>query len=223
MENTCIKPLKGPDRVRKRVGSNGTNGVLNAIKMLLDIFSNEARIGKCSGIDFTIHADNSISIHSHDRGIIIDEAIVDGKPAWHNVFCELFSTATNSNDKFQYPLEQENNRSLYAEDEQTPSNKITDDYGFKLCCVQYASEFMNVDVVRDSTKKSLVFKEGYSVGELQVQKTDEKSGTHIHFMPDSKVFGENIDLTNEAFAKLLANIKHEYPALECNFIDKRIS
>lgn len=226
MESTVIKPLRGPNRVRLRpfvmFGSDGAEGVLNATKMLLNIFTNEARIGHCSGIDLKIYKDNSISIHSLDRGIIIDDTIIDGKPAWHDVFCEIFPAPREPVSEITYPLEQQNG-SLYATDEKSSSDKIIDDHGFSLCCVQYASAFMHVEVVRDSIKKSLDFKEGYSVADMKAQKSAEPTGTYIHFMPDPKVFGEDIALRNNQINELLKEIQLTYPTLECTLTDERIN
>ena len=224
MRNTVIKPLKGPDRVRKRpfvmFGSDGATGVLNATKMLLNIFANEARLGQCTGIDLKIHTDNAISIRSYDRGIIIDETIVNGKPAWHDVFCEIFPAPREAPDELSYPLTHPSN-SLFARDEKNPSTYIIDDHGFNLCCVQYASAFMHVESIRAQLKKSLNFKEGYSVGELQVQKSDESSGTYIHFMPDTKVFGENIAIPYSDLAQALKELTLTYPDFRCTLTDER--
>ena len=88
-----IVMLKGPDRVRKRVcvvfGAKGNEGATNAIKMLLDIFITEAKLGFSRGIDLKIHKDNSVSIRSYDDGFILDETIDEGKPIFEKVFCEL--------------------------------------------------------------------------------------------------------------------------------------
>ncbi len=70
-------------------------------------------------------------------------------------------------------------------------------------------------------KKSLDFKEGYSVGELQVQKSDESSGTYIRFLPDPKVFGESIAPDYNAIAQALKELMHTYPDFRCTLTDER--
>ena len=75
---------KYPNTVRQRpeifFDSTDNNGVIKAVKLLLDIFITEISLGYSKGIDVTIHKDNIIS---YDSGFTLDETIIEGKPAWY--------------------------------------------------------------------------------------------------------------------------------------------
>lgn len=93
MNDFKIEVLRGADRIRKRpgvvFGSDGVAGAINAIKMLLEVFLAEAALGFSRGIDVVIHKDESVSIHSLDDGLVLSDALVKGKPAWHHLFCDF--------------------------------------------------------------------------------------------------------------------------------------
>lgn len=214
-----IKILKGPDRVRKRPAvifdSEGLNGSITAVKSLLDIFTAEAVRGHCSKIDVAIYKDNSISIQSYDRGLILDETIVDGKPAWQHAFCELYCAPREmNNNSLGYPYTE-----LFGETEQ-PKYQVESNASFNLCCVQYASKFMHVEATRDGMKKTLEFEKGFNVSDIVKEQSSDKSNTFIHFLLDSDVFS-NIIIPSSAINSLLQEIAITIPGIKCELHDKR--
>lgn len=211
--NMCerkILPLRGPDRVRKRpavmFGSDGIDGVISAIKQVLNVFTSEALLGGTKNISIVIREDNSISIKSMDSGMIIDETLVDEKPAWNNVFCELIWC-----EKINLYGHKENKTPKYDE-------YMYFDVG--MAAVQYASEYMNVTVVRDGMKKSLSFKKGYFCSDLHKEKCNERSYTYIHFKPDPDVFVDT-NITTENLEEIMLEIAITIGNLALELTDMR--
>lgn len=202
--NNGIKPLMGPERVRKRpsliFGDDGVDGAVEAIRYLLDIFTAEAERGHCSKIDVNIYKDNSIGIRS-DSAFAIDETIVDGKPAWYYDFCELYRSPRDSKNNDGY------NFSLGVDDM------------FYLCCTQYASAFFHVEEIHDGEKKILDFEKGFSVSGLVKEKTQEKlSSTYFHILLDSEVFTD-IVVPSNVLNHILQEIAITIPGLRCSLYD----
>lgn len=216
--------LKGPDRVRKRpqiiFDSDGLDGAVKAVKLLLDIFITEAVLGFSKGIDVTIHKDNSVSIKSYDRGFAFDETIVEGKPAWYYVFCDLSCGPREPDDDFYYHLGCKHN-GLYDKSESSISQYKTNvDHGFDLCCVQYASSYMHIKATKDGIKKSLDFEKGYSVSALQKENSAEKNNTFIHFLLDTDVFSD-IAVKTSDICRFLKETAITIPGLKISFSDER--
>lgn len=223
-ENNSIVSLKGPERVRKRpvvmFGSDGIEGVTSVIKTLLDIFVTEAALGFSSGIYLNVHTDNSISVRSFDRGFILDESIIDGKPAWHQDFCELYSGPREPDGDYYFSLGSHHN-DLYGQVETPmPKYQVDTDHGFDLCCVQYVSRFMHVEATRNGTKKILDFEKGYSVSDLRKEQTSEPSSTYIHFLIDPEVF-DDINFPVSEIVEFLRDVAITIPGVKCEICDER--
>ena len=217
MSERTIQPLRGPDRVRKRpavmFGSDGPDGVISAIKQVFNVFISEALVGTTKNISIIIHEDNSISIQSKDRGLLIEETLIDEKPAWYNVFCELNSSLGLFDEQFD----------LYG-------RKDTEELKYNSCmyysggtgvaATQLASEYMNVTVVRDGMKKTLNFKKGYPCSDLHKENCDEETYTYIHFKPDPEVFSD-INITTEKLTKMMLEVAITIRELTCELTDMR--
>lgn len=224
MDNSTIVVLKGPDRVRKRpavmFGSDGKEGVISVVKTLLDIFVTEAALGFSSGIDISVHTDNSISVRSYDRGFVLDETIIDGKPAWYQDFCELYCGPREPDDNYCFSLGSHHN-DLYGQIETPmPKYQVDTDHGFDLCCVQYVSRFMHVEAIRNGIKKVLDFEKGYSISDLRKEQSAEPTGTFIHFLIDSDVF-EDINFPISEIVDFLRDVAITIPGLKCGICDER--
>lgn len=223
-EYVSIKKLKGPERVRKRpavmFGSDGTEGVATAIKILLDIFITEAALGYSHGIDLFVKADNSLIVRSYDRGFVLDETIIDGKPAWYQDFCELYCGPREPDENYYFSLGSHHN-DLYGKVETPmPKYQVDSDHCFDLRCVQYVSAFMRVEAARDGIKKILNFEKGYSISDLQKEPSSEPTNTYIHFQLDSEVFND----VNVPFAEIVDFLRDAaitIPGLKCVICDER--
>ncbi|MBR4882089.1 MAG: hypothetical protein IKU19_09145, partial [Clostridia bacterium] len=170
-------------------GCDGDEGVKNYLEMLLNAFVTEVVAGYSKKIEINLYKDASVEIISHDSGILLSEEIKDTKPEWYNFFCEIFC-----GDKLgsfsQYDDYNREHNALFGRDGYDPKILTKDGVQFDLCCVQYASDFMHVESVRDGIKKNLEFKKGYSVSDLIKENLDVKPYTRIHCKPDPEVFSE---------------------------------
>ncbi|HWP50204.1 MAG TPA: toprim domain-containing protein [Clostridia bacterium] len=173
--NESITSLKGADRVRKRpaviFGSDGLDGCQHAV---FEIFSNsidEAREGYGSKIILTRYADGTIECEDFGRGIPVDYNTREQRYNWELVFCELYAGGKYKNsgeDSYEFSLGLN---------------------GLGLCSAQYASEYMQVEIVRDGHKYNLSFEKGENVGGLMKEPTKKKqTGTKIKWRPDLDVF-----------------------------------
>ena len=189
MDNKIIR-LTGADRVRKRpaviFGSADSAGALEVVKTLLAVLMREALLGYSKKMTVTLHSDESITVHSYDRGLKIDESIVDGKPAWQNLFCELPYFSRDHHEKA--PTETPD--LLFGEGELISGCSPDIECAFDLCCVQYVSEYMTVSSVRDGICKTVRFEKGIAIPDVESFPCVEKSETVIKFKIDSDVFGD---------------------------------
>lgn len=189
MDNV-IRPLKGADRVRKRpaviFGSADSAGALEAVKTLIRVLMREAILGYSPKMMVTLHSDSSITVHSYDRGLLIDEGIVDGRPAWENLFCELPCFSRDYHEK----APTETRDLLFGQGELISGCSPDIECAFDLCCVQYVSEYMTVSSVRDGVRKTVRFQKGTAIPDVESFPWVEKSETVIHFKIDSDVFGD---------------------------------
>lgn len=189
MDNKIIR-LTGADRVRKRpaviFGSSDSAGALEAVKALLAVLMREALLGYSKKMTVTLRSDESITVHSYDRGLKIDESIVDGKPAWQNLFCELPYFSRDYHEK----APTETRDLLFGEGELISGCSPDIECAFDLCCVQYVSEYMTVSSVRDGICKTVRFEKGIAIPDVEHSPAAENTGTVIDFKIDSEIFGE---------------------------------
>ena len=194
-DNTSIKSLKGADRVRKRPGVIfGSDSIEGAEHTFFEILSNsidEAKDGHGKIIKVTLYKDHSISVQDYGRGIPLDYNEEEGRYNWELVFCELYAGGKyeTGEDNYEYSLGLN---------------------GLGACATQYASEFFDVEVIRDGYKFSLHFEKGENIGGLFKEKLkgakakEIQTGTFQHWKPDLEVFTE-INIPAEYFEQVLDN------------------
>ncbi len=227
-ENVTIKRLDGPDKVRLRPSvffeSDTIKGVVQAIKNILEIFIVEAYSGNNSKLLVTINKDNSVEVKSYDRGFLMDDEIIDEKPAWHYDFCELYTSSfekrKDRSDVYDFALSDvcHSYHSFYLSEKE--KSIIEGLHMLDVACVQYASEFMHISSVRDGIKKSLDFKSGYSVSELQKSVSDDKTHTYIHFKLDEKIF-EDVTVPYDEIRNFLKDASITISGFETELVDLR--
>lgn len=173
--NESITSLKGADRVRRRpaviFGSDGIEGCEHSIFEILSNSIDEAREGFGREITITRYRDFSVEVEDHGRGIPVEYNNSEERYNWELVFCELYAGGKYNNDSeesYEYSLGLN---------------------GLGLCSTQYASEYMDVDIRRDSMRYTLHFEHGENVGELKKEPYKGKdTGTKIRWKPDLQVF-----------------------------------
>lgn len=174
-DNESISSLKGADRVRRRpaviFGSDGIEGCEHSIFEILSNSIDEAREGFGREIRITRYLDYSVEVEDHGRGIPVDYNANEDRFNWELVFCELYAGGkynNDSNENYEYSLGLN---------------------GLGLCSTQYSSEYMDVDIRRDSLRYTLHFERGENVGGLQKEPyTKKATGTRIRWKPDLQVF-----------------------------------
>ena len=181
--NDQISQLKGADRVRKRpaviFGSDGVDGCEHSFFEILSNSIDEAREGYGKEIIVTKYLDKSIRVQDFGRGIPMDYNENEKEYNWKLVFCEMYAGGkynTNSeNGSYEFSLGLN---------------------GLGLCATQYASEFMDAEVLRDGTRYTVHFKSGNPSGRLKKEPYEGKqTGTNIYWKPDMDVFTDiNIPL-----------------------------
>lgn len=188
-DNESIKSLKGAERVRKRpgviFGSDGLEGCEHSFFEILSNAIDEAKAGFGNKIIVTRHKDKSITVQDFGRGIPVDFNKRENKYNWELLFCELYAGGKYNLDQFtNYEFSLGLN-------------------GLGLCATQYASEFMDVEIIRDGFKYTLKFEHGENIGGLTKENyTDEQTGSTLHWRPDLDVFTD-IDIPYEYFVQTL--------------------
>lgn len=183
--NDSITALKGADRVRKKpsviFGSDGLDGCQHAVFEILSNAIDEARAGYGSLITIIRYLDGSIQVDDQGRGCPVDWNETEQRYNWELVFCELYAGGKYGRDgDYKYALGLN---------------------GLGSCATQYASEFMDVVVVRDGKRYSLHFEKGENVGGLHEEPAPRNAhtGTSIRWKPDREVFMDT-DIPAEYFA-----------------------
>ena len=188
-DNESISQLKGEDRVRLRpaviFGSDDIVGTQHAFFEILSNSIDEAREGYGKVIRIKRFKDHSIEVQDEGRGIPLDYNNKEERYNWELVYLELYAGGkynTLEGENYEYSLGLN---------------------GLGACATQYASEFFDVEVIRDGYQYNLHFEAGRNVGGLKKVKTSKKqSGTKQLFKPDRKVFND-IEIPYEFFLETL--------------------
>lgn len=175
-DNESIVVLKGPDKVRKRpgviFGSDGPDGCAHSIFEVISNSIDEARAGYGNKIIVTRYLDHSVEVEDFGRGCPVDFNKNENRYNWELVYCELYAGGkyNASDDNYAYSLGLN---------------------GLGLCATQFASSYMDVEIIRDGFQYNLHFEKGYNVGGLQKKATRKKqTGTKTRWLPDLDVFTE---------------------------------
>lgn len=192
-----ITVLEGLEAVRKRpgmyIGSTDGRGLHHLVYEIVDNAVDEALAGFGDTIQVTIHADNSITVVDHGRGMPVGMH-ASGKPT-----PEVILTVLHAGGKF-------------GQGGYKTSGGL---HGVGSSVVNALSEKLVVTIVRDGFKYQETFTNGGTpVGTLEnLGKTKEHTGTTLTFKPDPKIFSTTVynfntlaeRLRESAF--LLKNIK----------------
>jgi DNA gyrase subunit B len=178
-DESSITVLEGLAAVRKNpgmyIGGTGSAGLHHLAYEVIDNAVDEALEGHCDSILVRLNADGSCTVVDNGRGIPVgplahENPKLNGRPA-----LEIVMTVLNSGGKF--------NRSSY---------KVSGGlHGLGVSIVNALSEWLEVQVHRDSMVHTMQFERGDTVQDLTSEPSSSKTtGTSVRFKPDPQVFQE---------------------------------
>lgn len=172
--NESIKSLSDREAVRLRpaniLGSDGVEGCFHCLIEIFDNAIDEAKGGHGDEITIKRFKDGSYSVQDKGRGVPMDFNKSEDKFNYELIFGTLYAGGKYSSDE---------------NDSYAFSKGLN---GLGSASSAFASEFFNVQSVRDGYKYAINMIEGEFIGKLSKEKSSDSTGTLIHWKPDNKVF-----------------------------------
>jgi len=198
-----IQILEGLEGVRRRPGmyvaDQGSRGLHQLVREVVDNSIDEAMAGFCDKITVTIHEDNSITVRDNGRGIPVAIHEKTGKSA-----LEAALTMLHAGGKFG-----------------GGGYKVSGGlHGVGVSVVNALSEWLKVTVERDGFLYQQEYRRGEPLYDLKQVGVSKKQGTTISFLPDPEVF-EELVYSRDTLKGRLRELAFLNSGLTIVLIDKR--
>ena len=211
-----IKVLEGLEAVRKRpgmyIGDTGLAGLHHLVYEAVDNSIDECMAGRASSVTVKIQADGSCSVIDDGSGIPVgpmkhENPALNGKPA-----VEIVMTILHAGGKFG---------------EEGSAYKVSGGlHGVGISCVNALSEWVEVEVRRNSKIHLITFERGKVDKPLHVvadidPDAQRKTGTAVTFKPDHQIFPDTT-FDSSVLATRLRELAYLNPGVLIRFIDERV-
>ncbi len=198
-----IQVLEGLEPVRTRpgmfIGSTDVRGLHHLVYEVVDNSVDEALADLCDRIVVTIHEDSSVSVEDNGRGIPVDVHEKTGVSALETVLTRL-----HAGGKFG-----------------GKSYKVSGGlHGVGVSIVNALSTWLVATIHQSSVIYRQEYRGGAPLsGVERIGKTD-RSGTTIHFLPDSSIM-ETLDYEFNTLSQRFREVAYLCPGLRIEFRDER--
>ncbi len=198
-----IQVLEGLEAVRKRpsmyIGNTSSRGLHHLVYEVVDNSIDEAMAGFCKKIEVVIHPDNSVTVTDDGRGIPVDIHEATGQPAATIVLTKLHAGGKFGGGGYRV------------------AGGL---HGVGISVVNALSEWLEVEVRRDSKVFSQRFARGRPVSDLKKVGKSARTGTKITFKPDLEIF-EDINFNFDIIAHWLREIAFLNAGVKIDLKDER--
>lgn len=199
-----IQVLEGLEAVRLRpgmyIGSTAKEGLHHLVWEIVDNSIDEALAGFAKHIQVYIEKDNSITVVDDGRGIPVDIQEKTGRPAVETVFTVLHAGGKFGGGGYKV------------------SGGL---HGVGSSVVNALSTQLDVHVHKNGQIYFQEYRRGEVVADLEVVGTTDRTGTTVHFTPDSEIFTETTEFDFAKLDKRIQELAFLNRGLQLSIVDKR--
>lgn len=199
-----IQVLEGLEAVRMRpgmyIGSTSSEGLHHLVWEIVDNSIDEALAGFATHIEVIIEPDDSITVIDDGRGIPVDIQEKTGRPAVETVFTVLHAGGKFGGGGYKV------------------SGGL---HGVGSSVVNALSTQLDVRVYKNGRIHFQEYRRGQVVADLAVIGETDRTGTTVHFTPDSAIFTETTTYDFDKLAKRVQELAFLNRGLRISITDKR--